>query len=165
MKIHPILIPAATLVLTFATVHAADHPPIKEGLWAIHTVTTSEPGHKVIDAKSTLCRNHAYDAAVEARVAASKTCPAPAPVAHGNQLTYDSSCKVGASVMHTVATVTILSPNSSHTETRTTYTPPAFGTAQSTMIQDQTWQGACPAGQQPGDMTMADGSVRHLGHP
>jgi hypothetical protein len=49
----------------------------------------------------------------------------------------------------------------SHSEGHTTYDPPVRGMSESTMIMDQKYVGACPAGVEPGDMIGADGKIEH----
>jgi hypothetical protein len=48
-----------------------------------------------------------------------------------------------------------------HSETRATYTPPMYGLTETTMVMDQKYVGACPAGVGPGDTIEAGGKVIH----
>jgi hypothetical protein len=50
---------AAVLLLSYSTVRAADEPSMKEGLWSIHDVDTTNPGNKISDSTHTICRSHA----------------------------------------------------------------------------------------------------------
>ena len=68
---------------------------------------------------------------------------------------------IGGTVLDTKGTVVFQGDTSAHGEDHTTYTPAMNGISESTMIQDQKYVGSCPAGQQPGDITNADGRVIH----
>jgi hypothetical protein len=48
---------AAALLLSYGTVHAAAEPSMKEGLWSIHDVDTTNPGNKVSDSTKKICRS------------------------------------------------------------------------------------------------------------
>ena len=135
-------------------------PQLREGLWTIHTVMTTNPGNKVSDGTVTMCRNHAYDDYARQLATKHTECTIKQTFA-GNKLTSDGTCKVGASTLATKAVVTMSGDTASHTESHTTYTPPAYGTSDSTMIQDQKYVGACPADMQPGDRKSADGTLMH----
>ncbi len=63
---------AATLLLTIAS--AADPPPLQEGLWEIRGQSIDNPGGKKSEFTYRLCRNHAYDKAMDAMVKNVKEC-------------------------------------------------------------------------------------------
>jgi hypothetical protein len=140
----------------------AEFPQMKEGLWSIHMVTTTNPGNRVVDGTSTLCRNHAYDEYAHSLSTRTASCTVIKDGDVAGVWTIESDCKVGASVIHTHSTVKAIDANNVHSETHATYTPPAFGTSETTSTQDQKFVGACPAGVAPGDMTLGNGMVRHL---
>jgi hypothetical protein len=152
------LMAAVAVPVTLA--YALDTPPLREGLWSIHTVTTTNPGNKTTDATVTLCRNHAYDAYLDAEVNSHKECTLTKS-GSSSRMTIDGSCKVGGSTLVSKATVTMSGDTASHSETHTTYTPALYGTSESTMIQDQKYVGSCPADMQPGDRKSASGTIMH----
>jgi hypothetical protein len=140
-----------------------DQPPMKEGLWKIHMVTTSA-GQPPTDSTFSLCRNHAYDDSVHAIMQKSMAkCTTVSSVKLLGKLTMTVSCKVGGSTLTTRSVVSSSGENSYHSESQTTYDPPLYGQSQSTMVQDQTFAGACPAGMNPGDRMLANGQIQHHG--
>ena len=158
----PIL--AATFLLLLGAAQAADFPnmpPLKEGLWKIRMIDTA-PGQKSTDNTYSLCRDHAYDE--KGRQIANKfltACSTTSDVKSGNTRTVVTSCKIGGSTVVTRSTLTGLSDTHFRTETSATYTPPLYGQSQSSMIQEQTFLGACPANMQPGDRQLPDGTLKH----
>jgi Protein of unknown function (DUF3617) len=148
--------------LLVAGVYAADAPPMKEGLWSIHTVSVDQPGNKKTDGMRSICRNHAYDERVRAMAAqhAAKSCKTISENSVGGTTTTETQCSVGGSVVRTKATVTF-SGDTAHSETHSTYTPAMYGMSETTMVMDQKYVGACPAGVEPGDFIGADGKVTH----
>jgi hypothetical protein len=155
------LVVVIPVLLLFGTAYALDTPPMKEGLWKLHMVTTS-PNAAPMDMTYTICRNHAYDNSIHQMVEKKTGCSINADSISGSKRTYSSSCKVGATTIMSSAVVTWSGDTHFHTETHTTYTPAFSGMTQSTMIQDQTYVGSCPAGMSPGDRMMANGQVQHM---
>jgi len=154
-------------VSLIVVLYAADTPAMKEGLWSIHTTSIDNPGNKKSEGTRSICRNHAYDLRVrqQAENKQKQTCKTFTETSAGNTFTTESECNVQGSVIKG-KTVTTFSGNSSiHAETHATYTPALFGTAESTLIQDQKYVGACPAGMEPGDFMDASGKITHLKHP
>jgi hypothetical protein len=157
----PIL--AATFLLFLGAAQAADFPnmpPLKEGLWKIRMIDTT-PGEKSTDNTYNLCRSQAYDE--KARQIANKfltACSITTDVKSGSTRTFVSTCKIAGSTVVTHSTLTGLSDTHFHTESTTTFTPPISGQSQSSMTQEQTYLGACPATMQPGDRQRADGTIQ-----
>jgi hypothetical protein len=160
LRMNKILLPT---LLAVAAVYAADEPAVKEGLWSVHRVTTDNPGNKKSVSNRSICRDHAYDAAVRARASAmmAKTCKINTFSGSGSKYTSESECVQMGSTMHTKGTMTLDGTTVTHTEETTTFTPPMEGVAETTMITDQKYVGACPAGMQPGDTMDADGKISH----
>jgi hypothetical protein len=151
---------AATLVLPIA--NAANPPEVKEGLWSIHTQSIDNPGNKKSEGTYTLCRNHAYDQAAQARAKTTKGCTLSESF-EGGKYSSQSHCVVGSTVIESKGTVTFQGDTATHSETHATYTPAMAGVSETTMIMDQKYVGSCPAGAVPGDRIGADGKVTHLG--
>jgi len=143
-----------------AVAQVENGPALKEGLWSIHTVSTTNPGSQASDGMITMCRSHAYDDYVRAQAAKHTECIIKRTTL-GSKITSEATCKLGDSTVATSAVVTMSGDTASHTESHTTYTPAIHGATDSTMIQDQKYLGACPADMQPGDRKSADGTVMH----
>jgi hypothetical protein len=152
----------AALLLPIWIVMAVDVPDVKEGLWSIKRHTIDNPGNKISDSSSTLCRNHAYDRHAFAELKKLKGCTTISENIQGNRYSLEMSCAIAGATLVTKG-VTIFDPDTAvHSENHATYTPALAGISETTMIIDQKYLGACPAGIQPGDMTTADGKVLHL---
>ena len=163
MKSKKMLVYAAAILLPIGMAMAAGTPPdVKEGLWSIHTQTTDNPGNVKSDSTSTICRNHAYDQYANGLAKNVKGCTVSNESYAGNTYTLEMRCTIGATTIDSKGTVTYTGDTSTHSESHATYTPAMAGMTDTTMIQDQKYIGACPAGQQPGDMTHANGTVTHL---
>ena len=154
---------AAVLLLSYGTVRAADEPSMKEGLWSIHDVDTTNPGNKVSDSTHSICRSHAWDQEVQAESKkVMKSCTVLSDTTAGNKHVTEAKCQIGTTTITTKAIITSLNENSVHSETHATYSPALGGVSDTTTIQDQKYQGSCLAGISPGDMILSDGTVRHL---
>jgi hypothetical protein len=154
---------AATFLLLLGVAHAdfPNMPPLKEGLWKIHMVDTA-PGQKPTENTYLLCRDHAWDQ--QARQVAQKflaSCTTLSDVKSGSTHTVAISCKIASTTITTKSTLTSSGDTHYHTESSTTFTPPLNGQSQASMIQDQTFVGACPANMQPGDHQLPDGTIQH----
>jgi hypothetical protein len=148
--------PTATTASTSSDTTGGDPALQKEGLWSIHTVTVENPGDKKREGNQSVCRNHAYDA--YARTLAKRPeCKIAETFTRGAMVS-DSECTIAGSVLHTKANVTFTGDTAAHSEMHTTYTPAAYGVAESTMTMDQAYVGPCPAGTEPGDIMGADGN-------
>jgi len=151
------------LFLAIECMYAADPPAMEEGLWSIHTVSIDQPTNHKTDGNQSLCHNHAYDDRVRALAAQQSmksSCKTVSENSTGGTTTTETKCTVAGSVLDTKAVVTF-NGDSAHSETHTTYTPAMYGTSETTMVMDQKYMGACPAGVEPGDRVGADGKIIH----
>jgi hypothetical protein len=153
---------ATVLLLAGGVANADDLPELKEGLWSIHMHTVDNPGNKISDHTSTICRNHAYDAHTRTLAKNVKGCTTVNESFHSGTYSVQTHCVVGATVIDSKGLTTIQGDSSAHSETHSTYTPAMAGTSETTMVMDQKYAGSCPAGLQPGDRTTEDGRVTHL---
>jgi hypothetical protein len=154
---------AAVLLLSYGTVHAADEPSLKEGLWSIHDVDTTNPGNKVSDSTHSICRSHAWDQEVQAESKkVMKSCTVLTDTTAGSKRVTEARCQVAGTTITTKAIITSLNENTVHSETHATYSPALGNVSDTTTIQDQKYQGSCPAGISPGDMILPNGTARHL---
>ena len=140
---------AATLLLTIAS--AADPPPLQEGLWEIRGQSIDNPGGKKSEFTYRLCRNHAYDKAMDAMVKNVKDCTTAFDSLGDGRYSSESRCTIDGTVIVSKGTYTYLSATSARSESYATYTPAYRGKTDETVIQDQNYVGACPAGMRPGD--------------
>jgi hypothetical protein len=153
---------ASAILLSFTNIHAADTHPLKEGLWSVRLVTTSNSDNKTDIKTFTLCRSHAFDDQAEARKGTLKSCTKVFDITEGNKHTTEMKCVIGESAILTKAVVTVLDSSHTHSEAFATFTPVFEGQNGSLTVEDQKYKGPCPVGVKPGDETLADGTVRHL---
>jgi hypothetical protein len=153
----------AVTVVSLSIAYTANVPDVKEGLWSVHTTTINNPGNQRSEGTYTLCRNHAFDEAVLARAKNMKNCTIVHENMRGSEYSTQTHCVIGSTVIETKGTVTFQADTAFHSESHGTYTPAMGGISDMTIIMDQKYIGSCPAGQQPGDQTNADGTVMHLG--
>jgi len=156
----------AALLVSFA-LYAADPPMMKEGLWSVHTVSIDNPGNRRIEGTRSLCRDHAYDTRmrVQAEERQKQICKPVLRTSSGASFTENSECTIQGSVVTSKVIATYTGGTSIHSETHGTYKPALNGMEEITMIMDQKYVGACPAGMEPGDFMSADGKVTHVRHP
>ena len=154
---------AAAFLVSFA-LFAADPPPVREGLWSIHTVSIDNPGNRRTEGTRSICRNHPYDVRIreQAEKRQKQYCKSTVQKSTGNGSTEESECTVQGSAVRSKVVTTFVSDASIHSETHATYAPALYGTAEMTMIMDQKYVGACPAGMQPGDFMSSDGRITHV---
>jgi hypothetical protein len=157
MKRSILAVTAAALCFP-ALAQLPDMPPVKEGLWKIHTVDTysNQPAQ---DETVSLCRSHAYDDSVRAKMKIIQSkCTTSKDTTVGNKRSISTSCDIGG--MHTTAnSVVTMSDNAYHSETVSTIVV-SGKTSTDKSVQDQTYEGACPAGMSPGDRKLADGTIQ-----
>jgi hypothetical protein len=154
---------AAVLLLSIA--RAADPPPLQEGLWEIRGQSIANPGNKKTDFVYRLCRNHAYDQAMDALVKHVKDCTTSFDALGGGRFTSASSCSVSGTLIVSKGTYTYESSTSTRSESYATYEPALEGKTDETMIQDQKYLGQCPPGMKPGDRVRADGALQRYRSP
>jgi hypothetical protein len=156
-----LMIVAAALLLPMA--RAADPPPLQEGLWEVHGRSVENPGGKTMTFSYRLCRNHAFDSAMDAQVKNAKECKTSFDDLGGGQFASASSCTVGGRVIVSKGTYTYESTTSTRAESHATYSPAFNGKTEEVLVQEQKYVGSCPAGMNPGDRIMEDGSLRRFG--
>ena len=141
----------AAFTLQIGAAYAIDHPQMREGLWQIRTQSISNPGNQKTEGTVEVCRDHASDKKAEALAKTVKGCTYMSENFTAGKYTAEVVCKVGSTTITSKGVATYQTDNSVHTETHVTYTPSFAGTTDEVMIQDQTYQGSCPAGMHPGD--------------
>jgi hypothetical protein len=136
-----------------------DDPPLKEGLWSLHTVSTYGDGSKTDDT-TLICRSHAYEEYVKGLSAeALKMCKTTETV-HGNTRTQESACKAAGITILVTETSTYTGDTAIHSEQHSKYSPPQPKMTDST-IREHKYLGPCPANMKPGDTKDSDGTITH----
>jgi hypothetical protein len=155
-----LILMAAAIAMPAGLADAADLPQVKEGLWQIRMQTVENPGNKKSDVTTTLCRNHEYDKSAQALAKNMKGCTSISENLDGSTYSSETRCTVGGTVIDSKGTVSY-TDTTAHGETHATYTPAFYGYTDETIIQDQKYVGDCPAGMQPGDHLLPDGTIQH----
>jgi hypothetical protein len=155
-------------LLTISAANAVTQPALKEGLWSIHTkVIATSPNENPSNKKSQnntekhqkLCRTHPFDEYSRAQLG--EGCTTISETFEGGKYSRVMHCVLPGVVADTTETTSYDSNTSIHGEARSSLRSP-LGNAETTLIQNQTYLGKCPAGLLPGDMVEEDGSVVHL---
>jgi hypothetical protein len=160
MRKAPMFVLGVLILLGLAL--AVEPPQNKEGLWSIRMQTTNQPGNTKTDFTYKLCRSHAFDQHGRDLAKNRKECKPVSENFSGGIYTAESECNVMGTVIKSKTTTTFQGDTASHGETHATNTPALNGVSEMTVIMDQKYLGACPAGIQPGDRVNADGSIMHL---
>jgi hypothetical protein len=148
-------------LLLFSLAHATDPPALKEGLWQVHGQIIENPGAKRTEFTYRLCRNHAYDKAMDDQMRNVKGCRTSFDDRGHGSFVSSSRCTLDNHVViDSKGTTTYESDTSTRSESRATYSPAYRGRSEEVLIEDQHYLGACPAGMQPGDRAMQDGSLQ-----
>ena len=149
------------LALAAWEARAASPPKLLEGLWEVRVQSTENPGSKKTEYSFKLCRDHAYDKYTDNLVKNNKNCTTKLEKVAGDRFSAASRCTVLGIVIDSKGLSTYQNNTAIHSESAATYTPPLYGKTDETMIQDQQYVGACPAGMKPGDRILADGRLVH----
>jgi hypothetical protein len=114
-----------TLLLVVSPVRAIDRSSIREGLWSIHTTTTTAPGNRHNDAQHTLCRSHAFDEYSEtiARHSAGANCITLADDEQGDHSLSKFKCQTGRSSADVTRMMTFIDQYHLRVETHVLYSP------------------------------------------
>jgi hypothetical protein len=141
-----ILLAAAILVIPSGTISADDAPALKDGLCSINTQFTEHPSEKRNEIVTAYCRNRAHDDGERAASKQGANCKTISDKTLGTIRTTETQCTASDTVINTRFTLTVISDSATHTETVTTFNPPSAGRTGTTIITDQKYVGACPAG-------------------
>jgi hypothetical protein len=158
---------APWMALCFLGAVPADNPPpMKEGLWEIHTRTVDIPSKQTTERVEKLCRSHAYDdythAAAQKR---ESNCKTVSKSTTSSVTTTETDCTVGSTTIRTKGILTMTGDTAARTEGTATYTPPIGGKTGMTLVSEQKYVGPCPADMQPGDAIDPDGKkTNHWKH-
>ncbi len=156
----PVILAALALAVILPAQESGPHnpPAVREGLWSVHMQITENPGDVKHEISETVCRTHAYDDFVRERVRKHGGCMVLSEKSTATTYAIEWDCSAGGIRIHTKSNSTFSGDSAIHTESDTTNTPALMGVASKTAITDEKYLGACPAGAQPGDITMPDGT-------
>ena len=142
--------------LSGAGASAADIPVLKSGLWELSRSTSQQPETKRV---TEMCLDESVQADMRefGLGVAKELCSKSDRRVEGNRLTIDAVCKLGATTMTAHSVMTFSGNTAYHTEGSATYDPPMANMSESKSSIDAKWVGECPAGQQPGDITLESG--------
>jgi len=124
------------------------------------------PGDRRSEGTRSLCRDHAYDVRIRAQAETKQkqNCKPSVRKSSGNGFTEETECTIQGSTVTSKVVTTFTGDTAVHSETHGTYSPALYGTAETTVIMDQKYIGACPAGMEPGDFMTSDGKITHVKH-
>jgi len=157
------LLPMTLAILLLSIARAADPPPLKEGLWEISGQSIENQGSKRTDFKYQLCRNHAYDSAMDRVVKNAKGCTTSFDDLGGGHFASSSSCNVDGTLIVSKGTYTYESMTSTRAESDATYAPAYKGKTEEHVVQEQHYLGGCPTGMKPGDRITGSALMRYPG--
>jgi hypothetical protein len=149
------------LVLAAGCAGTAHFPQLQEGLWEVRVQSIESPGNKKTDFTYKICRDHGFDKRADAAVKKAKNCTTRVEDLGGDRYSAASRCTDSGMVIVSKGLSIYQNGKVAHSETAATYTPAFYGKTDETMIQDQRYVGACPAGVRPGDRIMADERIVH----
>jgi hypothetical protein len=140
---------------------ADDFPARKAGLWQ---VDMTMPGGQMPPQQMKMCIDASTDAEMQklGATAAQGMCTRSDINRSGNTVTVNSVCKMGPTQATTQAITRFAGDAAYHTDINTKFDPPMAGHAESAMVQDAKWIGACPADMQPGDLLMGNGTKMNI---
>lgn len=72
---------------------------------------------------------------------------------------FEAQCTISGTVAHIKRTVTFSGDSAAHSEVTNSYPPALRGINSMTVVMDQKYIGACPAGMNPGDFRNSDGTI------
>jgi hypothetical protein len=155
-----LLLPMGLAIVLLSIARAAGPPPLKEGLWEISGQSIQNPGNKSTEFKYQICRNHAFDSAMDAVVKNAKGCTTSFDDQGGGHFASSSSCNVEGTTIVSKGTYTYESMISTRSESYATYSPAYKGKTDEHVVQEQHYLGACPAGMKPGDRITGRAVIR-----
>ena len=142
-------------------VFAADIPVLKSGLWELSRSTSQQPEAKRV---TEMCLDESVQADMRefGLGVAKELCSKSDRRVEGNRLTIDAVCKLGVTTLTAHSVMTFSGNTAYHTEGSATYDPPMLNISKQNSSIDAKWVGECPAGQQPGDMTLESGQTINI---
>ena len=141
-------------------VGAAEPPVLKSGMWEVTTINAQVPPDR--RPVTTMC----LDESVQAQMRefgmgqAKDICTQNERSVEGNRMTMSATCKDGQSTMKAKSVMTFNGNTAYHMDGTATYDPPMSNMPPELKTSvDGKWVGPCKPGQQPGDITLANGQT------
>ena len=155
------LVIAAVATATVSSVAFAAEPPVlKSGMWEVTTFNAQVPPDR--RPVTTMC----LDESVQAQMRefgmgqAKDMCTQDERNVEGNRMTMSATCKDGQTTMKAKSVMTFNGNTAYHMDGTATYDPPLPNMPKEMKTSvDGRWVGPCKPGQQPGDITLANGQV------
>ena len=149
-------------VAATAAVAADEFPKLKPGLW--ETTTSTARGAGRAPPTSTLCLDDSVQKEMYKMSMGmmSNMCSKYDLKNVGGKMTSDMVCDLGGTKMQAKSVMTFTGNTAYRTEAHTTFDPPMGGMKESTTIIEGKYVGPCKPGQQPGDMTLPNGTKMNI---
>ncbi len=148
-------IAAAAVSIGIAGAAEFKPPPMKDGLWETHSSQTRQ-GKTVFATTGKICQSQELTKSNESageEMRKRNECTSTVSQTSASAYVEESRCAKGANAGSVTRVVyTFEGDTASHTEMHMQQ-----GNAESVLVMDMKYVGACPAGMKPGDMIMPDG--------
>ena len=161
MKVAALLVVAACSALGAAAASAQDYPRLKAGLWELNRLS-DRPNDKGM--RMSMCLDQSVQKEMwDMGVGAMKgMCSKSDFRISGGKGTGEFVCNMGGSTMHSRSVMTLTGDTAYRTEIDTTFDPPMGGMSKTHSTVESHYVGACKPGQQPGDVTMPNGTTMNM---
>ena len=160
--LRPVL--ATLLILLPCVVSAQELPRMKAGLWESTTTNDMQKAKGAPATVTSICMDDAVQKLMVqfSQGAMRGMCSRNDLKVSGNTVTGDTVCEMGGSKMTGHSVMTFLSDTAYHTTAQSAFDPPLMGMKNSLTTVEGKFMGACPAGMQPGDMKLGNGTMMNI---
>jgi len=161
-------LPAFALAAAFAAplgaapVSPADLPKLKPGLWEVRTSFSQREGRPPQVTSMCLDESVQRDMYQMSMGMMAGMCSKNEIDLSGGKVTANADCNIGVARMRSTSVMTLVGDRAYRTEAHATFEPPLNGMAESTTVIEGKHLGACKPGQQPGDVTLPNGTVINM---
>jgi hypothetical protein len=137
---------------------------MKAGLWVSSTVNDMQKAKGEPARSTSICMDDAVQKLMVqfSQGAMRGMCSRNDLKVSGNKVIGDTLCEMGGSKMTGHSVMTFISDTAYHTTAQSTFDPPLMGMKGSVTTVEGKYMGACPAGMQPGDMKLANGTMMNI---
>ena len=155
---------ATLLTVLPALACSQELPRMKAGLWESTTVNDMQKAKGAPPQVTSICMDDAVQKLMVqfSQGAMRGMCSRNDLKVSGNTVTGDTVCQMGTSKMTGHSVMTFLSDTTYHTTAQSTFDPPLMGMKTSLTTVEGRFMGSCPAGMQPGDMKLGNGTIMNI---